>query len=49
MLGEAAACLALDISKDEVSGGFWTPSTAFGANLQEQLEAHAGVKFAVIH
>ena len=49
MLGEAAACLALDISKDDVSGGFWTPSTALGANLQERLEAHAGVKFEVIH
>ena len=49
MLGEAASCLALDISKDEVSGGFWTPSTALGAKLQERLEAHAGVKFEVIH
>ena len=49
MLGEAAACLALNISKDDVSGGLWTPSTALGANLQERLEAHAGVKFEVIH
>ena len=48
ILGEAAACLALDISKDAVDGGFWTPSTAMGAALQTRLESHAGLKFEVL-
>ena len=48
MLGEAAACLALDVSKDDVGGGFWTPSTALGGKLHERLIAHAGLKFEVL-
>jgi len=48
MLGESAACLALDVSKKEVSGGFWTPSTALGARLHERLVTHAGLKFDVL-
>ncbi len=48
MLGEAAACLAQDVSKTEVPGGFWTPSTTFGERLLKRLEAHAGVKFMLI-
>jgi short subunit dehydrogenase-like uncharacterized protein len=48
MLGEAAACLALDISKDAVAGGFWTPSTAMGQPLMARLIKHAGVSFALI-
>ena len=45
MLGEAAACLALDISKSDVGGGFWTPSSAMGEALIERLVVHAGVRF----
>lgn len=48
MLGEAAACLALDIGKDALAGGFWTPSTAMGEPLMARLIAHAGVGFTLI-
>lgn len=48
MLGESAACLALDVSKQEVRGGFWTPSTALGARLHARLVAHAGLKFELL-
>jgi short subunit dehydrogenase-like uncharacterized protein len=48
MLGEAAACLARDISKDDVPGGFWTPATAMGGALQERLTAHAGITFSLL-
>jgi len=45
MLGEAAACLALDVPKAEKPGGFWTPATMFGDRLVSRLIAHAGLKF----
>jgi short subunit dehydrogenase-like uncharacterized protein len=48
MLGEAAACLALDVPAKSVPGGFWTPATAFGDRLIERLRAHAGVQFEEI-
>ncbi len=48
ILGEAAACLAQDISHEAVGGGFWTPATALGAALHQRLEAHAGLKFEVL-
>lgn len=48
MLGEAAACLALDIAKEDLGGGFWTPSTALGESLYKRLEAHAGIVFTLI-
>ena len=48
MLGEAVACLALDVSKDEVAGGFWTPATAMGDRLITRLQAHAGLTFDVL-
>jgi short subunit dehydrogenase-like uncharacterized protein len=48
MLGEAAACLALDISKKEIGGGFWTPSTALGEALYRRLEKYAGLKFLLL-
>lgn len=48
MLGEAAVCLALDIPKAQVPGGFWTPSTALGEALRARLVAHAGVAFTVV-
>jgi short subunit dehydrogenase-like uncharacterized protein len=46
MLGETAVALA-DLPDDELEGGFWTPSTALGDRLVEQLEAHAGLRFTV--
>jgi short subunit dehydrogenase-like uncharacterized protein len=48
MLGEAAACLALDVTAQAVPGGFWTPATAFGDTLIERLRTHAGVQFEEI-
>lgn len=48
MLGQAAACLALNIDKQTVAGGFWTPASIFGDRLVERLQAHAGVTFGLI-
>ena len=48
MLSQAALCLAQDISKEEVGGGFWTPASAMGDKLLERLEEHAGLSFEVI-
>jgi short subunit dehydrogenase-like uncharacterized protein len=45
MLGEAAACLALDLDKRMPAGGFWTPATAMGKHLRTRLVAHAGITF----
>lgn len=48
MLGEAVACLAFDVSRAEVKGGFWTPATAMGDRLIERLKAHAGLTFETL-
>jgi short subunit dehydrogenase-like uncharacterized protein len=48
MLGEAAACLATDVSKANVAGGFWTPASALGTALHTRLVAHAGLTFMVL-
>jgi short subunit dehydrogenase-like uncharacterized protein len=48
MLGQAAACLAQDIPRSQVGGGFWTPATAFGDRLVARLEAHSGLKFELL-
>lgn len=48
MLGEAAACLAHDVSKRDVAGGFWTPSTAMGSKLVDRLTNHAGLTFTLL-
>ncbi|MBU6239926.1 MAG: saccharopine dehydrogenase NADP-binding domain-containing protein [Planctomycetes bacterium] len=42
MLGEAAVCLARDVSKTECTGGFWTPASAFGDKLVPRLCLSAG-------
>lgn len=47
MLGEAAVAL-LDLDKDDVTGGFHTPSTAFGDSLIDRLTEHAGMTFSVV-
>lgn len=46
MLGESALCLVEDVSRDEVGGGFWTPSTAMGDKLIRRLTNHAGLTFS---
>ena len=48
MLAHSALCLAQDISKDEVEGGFWTPASAMGDKLLTRLEAYAGICFSTI-
>jgi short subunit dehydrogenase-like uncharacterized protein len=48
MLGQAAACLAGDISKQNVAGGFWTPAAIFGDRIVERLQAHSGLTFEVL-
>lgn len=48
MLAQAALCLAQDISKEDVGGGFWTPASAMGDDLLVRLEEHAGLSFEVI-
>jgi short subunit dehydrogenase-like uncharacterized protein len=47
MLGEAGVCLAQDIDRSDVPGGFWTPATALGDALISRLEQHAGLTFEV--
>ena len=47
MISESALCLARDVSRDETSGGVWTPGAALGAKLIARLEAHAGMKFSL--
>jgi short subunit dehydrogenase-like uncharacterized protein len=46
ILGEAAACLALDVPKS--AGGFWTPATILGEKLIARLTAHAGLSFEIV-
>src|SRR5580692_2375547 len=48
MLGQAAACLALDIDKAATAGGFWTPATIFGDRLIQRLTAHSGLSFDLV-
>jgi len=48
MLGQAAACLALDVGKGDKPGGFWTPATIFGDRLIERLEAYADMTFEIL-
>jgi short subunit dehydrogenase-like uncharacterized protein len=48
MLGQAGACLALDVAKSEKPGGFWTPATIFGDRLIERLTRHSGLRFEVL-
>ena len=49
MLGQAGACLALDIDKADKPGGFWTPATIFGDRLVRRLSAHSGLTFAIVN
>lgn len=48
MLAQAAACLAQDIGKENVSGGFWTPASIFGDKLITRLENYSGLTFEII-
>ena len=48
MLGESGLCLARDVTRRSVKGGFWTPSTALGEKLLKRLEANAGLTFTTL-
>lgn len=48
MLAQSALCLAQDISKQDVAGGFWTPATAMGDKLITRLTEHAGITFELL-
>jgi len=47
MLAQSAICLAKDVSKSDIKGGFWTPAAAMGDQLIERLEQYAGLAFRV--
>ncbi len=47
MFGEAALCLARDIPKSDLPGGFWTPASAMGLHLVDRLVAYAGLTFEI--
>ena len=48
ILGESAVCLALDVSKNDKAGGFWTPASLMGDQLIERLEKYAGLSFSIV-
>ncbi len=48
MLGQAGACLALDIPRSARGGGFWTPATMFGDRLIERLTRYSGLRFEAL-
>ncbi|WP_367104973.1 trans-acting enoyl reductase family protein [uncultured Psychrobacter sp.] len=48
MLAQSALCLAQDITKEDVEGGFWTPASAMGEHLLQRLETHSGLSFEVV-
>lgn len=48
MLIQSGLCMAFDISKSDLSGGFWTPATAMGEKLIKRLTAYAGMTFEKI-
>jgi len=45
MIGEAAACLALDGAPRSMPGGFWTPASCMGEALIHRLEKNAEITF----
>ena len=46
ILGEAAACLSLDIDSS-APGGFWTPASLLGDALLHRLTGNAGMAFKI--
>jgi short subunit dehydrogenase-like uncharacterized protein len=48
MLAQAGICLALDIPREKLPGGFWTPATALGRKLIRRLIDHAGMQFQLL-
>ena len=48
MIGEVAVCLARDLPKSALSGGFWTPGAAIADKIIPRLIRNAGMKFALM-
>jgi hypothetical protein len=47
MIGEVAVCLAQDLSKSDLPGGFWTPGAADAEKIIPRLIDKAGMQFAL--
>jgi short subunit dehydrogenase-like uncharacterized protein len=48
MIAESGSiCLARDVSRDAVGGGFWTTASAMGEPLLGRLQAKDGVTFTL--
>ncbi|MGC1564194.1 MAG: hypothetical protein WA820_30705 [Bradyrhizobium sp.] len=45
MIAESGICLAREVSRDAVGGGFWTTASAMGEPLIGRLQAKAGLTF----
>ena len=48
MIGEVAVCLARDLPKSALSGGFWTPGAAIADKIIPRLIENAGMKFDLL-
>jgi short subunit dehydrogenase-like uncharacterized protein len=48
MLVQSGLCMAFDISRSDLGGGFWTPATAMGDKLIKRLVDSAGMTFEVL-
>lgn len=48
MIGEAAVCLAQDLPKKALPGGFWTPGAAIADRIIPRLVENAGMNFALL-
>lgn len=48
MLAQAGISLCKDVSREQRSGGFWTPATVFDERLFERLQSYAGLSFEVL-
>lgn len=48
MLAQAAISLHRAVDKDAAEGGFWTPASIFGDDMQRRLESYAGFQFEVL-
>ena len=48
MLTQAGLCMAFDVSKSELPGGFWTPASAMHNKLINRLVTSAGMTFETL-
>ena len=48
MIGEVAVCLVQDLSKNALSGGFWTPGAAIAEKIIPRLIENSGMQFALL-